>query len=207
MTTQQPEALRLTEMLTANEWPGHVTIVSYARECVAELRRQHARIAELEAQLEAIGAGGVSGPLMGRASLSANAVEPVAWQYRSLRDNGAWFDCTKERFEMRCTQPEIWETRALYAAPPTTQAEGWVSVDERLPAKNTEVLICFAESPLPSTGQYTGHAADPAGWCYPNESYLLPGESEKLPDGGDPTVTHWMPLPPLPTSAEGGEHG
>lgn len=181
----------------------------------------HARIAELEAQLEAIGAGGVSGPLMGKpqempdlsaltergakawagvdaqalregrwymvthdgeailcedrrdaekeakdadmawphsgphravqlveastagftaadmatasaqgfrdgvASLSANAGEPVAWQYRSLRDNGAWFDCTKERFEMRCTQPEIWETRALYAAPPTAQAEGW----------------------------------------------------------------------------------
>lgn len=61
----------------------------------------------------------------GVASLSANAGEPVAWQYRSLRDNGAWFDCTKERFEMRCTQPEIWETRALYAAPPTAQAEGW----------------------------------------------------------------------------------
>ncbi len=77
------------------------------------------------AELEAVGAGGVSGPLMGRAALSANAGEPVAWQYRSLRDNGAWFDCTKERFEMRCTQPEIWETRALYAAPPTAQAEGW----------------------------------------------------------------------------------
>ncbi len=71
----------------------------------------------------AVGAGGVSGPLMSRAALSANAGEPVAWQYRSLRDNGAWFDCTKERFEMRCTQPEIWETRALYAAPPTS-AEG-----------------------------------------------------------------------------------
>ena len=83
------------------------------------------RIAELESELEAVGAGGVSGPLVGRASLSANAGEPVAWQYRSLRDNGAWFDCTKERFEMRCTQPEIWETRALYAASPTAQAEGW----------------------------------------------------------------------------------
>ena len=39
------------------------------------------RIAELEAQLEAVGAGGVSGPLMGRAALSANAgSEPVAWR-------------------------------------------------------------------------------------------------------------------------------
>lgn len=37
------------------------------------------RVAELEAQLEAIGAGGVSGPLMGRASLAASAgSEPVA---------------------------------------------------------------------------------------------------------------------------------
>ena len=98
--------------------------------------------------------------------------------------------------------------KPLYlAAPPTAQAGRWVSVEERLPAKNTEVLICFAESTLPSTGQYTGHAADPAGWCYPKESYLWPGESEKLPDGGAPTVTHWMPLPPLPTSAEGVEHG
>ena len=43
---QQPEALRLAGMLTADEWPGSVTLVSYARECVAELRRQHA---ELEA--------------------------------------------------------------------------------------------------------------------------------------------------------------
>ena len=51
MDTKQPEALRLAEMLTANEWPGHVTLVGYARECVAELRSQHARIAELESQL------------------------------------------------------------------------------------------------------------------------------------------------------------
>ena len=41
-TKQQPEALRLAEMLTADEWPGSVTLVSYAQECVAELLRQHA---------------------------------------------------------------------------------------------------------------------------------------------------------------------
>ena len=64
----QPEALRLAELLTADEWPGNMTLVSYARECVAELRRQHTRIAELESELEAVGAGGVSGPLMGIAA-------------------------------------------------------------------------------------------------------------------------------------------
>ena len=113
----KPEALDLADWLEA------VGGGPSAKRCAALLREQHARIAELESELEAVGAGGVSGPLMGRAALSANAGEPVAWQYRSLRDNGAWFDCTKERFEMRCTQPEIWETRALYAAPPTS-AEG-----------------------------------------------------------------------------------
>ena len=42
MSKQQPDALRLAAMLTADEWPGSVTLVSYARECVAELLRQHA---------------------------------------------------------------------------------------------------------------------------------------------------------------------
>ena len=49
MTTKQPEALRLAEMLTADEWPGSVTLVSYARECVAELLRQHAENETLRA--------------------------------------------------------------------------------------------------------------------------------------------------------------
>ena len=49
MTPAQPEALRLAEMLTADEWPGSVTLVSYARECVAELLRQHAENETLRA--------------------------------------------------------------------------------------------------------------------------------------------------------------
>ena len=51
-TTQQPEALRLAEILDKYA-------LNPLREVAAELRRQHARVAELEAQLEAIGAGGV----------------------------------------------------------------------------------------------------------------------------------------------------
>lgn len=66
-------------------------------------RRQHARIAELEAQLEAIGAGGVSGPLMGQPQampdLSALTERGAkAWagvDARELRDGGA--DMSKER--------------------------------------------------------------------------------------------------------------
>ena len=60
------------------------------------------------------------------ASLSANAGEPVAWQYRSLPDvGGVWFECSKERADQRAAHPERWEVRPLYAAPPTAQAEGW----------------------------------------------------------------------------------
>mgnify|MGYP000069392943 CR=1 FL=1 len=73
----------------------------------------------LDAQLAAISAGGVSGPLIGRAALSANAGEPVAWQYRSLPDvGGVWFECSKERAEQRAAHPDRWEVRPLYAAPP-----------------------------------------------------------------------------------------
>ena len=115
----QPEALDLADWLEA------VGGGPSAKRCAALLREQYARIAELESELEAVGAGGVSGPLMGRASLSANAGDPVAWQYRSLPDvGGVWFDCTKERADLRAARPEILEVRALYAAPPTAQALG-----------------------------------------------------------------------------------
>jgi hypothetical protein len=59
MTTEQPEALRLAEILEGDYCPDWL----YERgvdEVSAELRTQHARITELEAQLEAVGAGGVS---------------------------------------------------------------------------------------------------------------------------------------------------
>ena len=58
----QPEALDLANWLEA------VGGGPSAKRCAALLREQHARISELEAQLEAIGAGGVSGPLMGIAA-------------------------------------------------------------------------------------------------------------------------------------------
>ena len=56
----KPEALDLADWLEA------VGGGPSAKRCAALLREQHARIADLEAQLEAIGAGGVSGPLIGQ---------------------------------------------------------------------------------------------------------------------------------------------
>ena len=83
MTDKQPEALRLADELEAEFAQGRISNHT-GRKAATELRRQHARIAELETQLEAIGAGGVSGPLMGCASIAASAgSEPVAhlWQH------------------------------------------------------------------------------------------------------------------------------
>ena len=154
----------------------------------------------------------------GVASLSANAGEPVAWQYRSLRDNGAWFDCTKERFEMRCTQPEIWETRALYAAPPTAQAEGWTKLPWQLPEPGMPVLLDIGKKyPIRAmlAAKHTVQAADDdtdwGEYVEADDMYYAPEgwyEWNQCEDNHwrvTETPRAWMPLPP--TSAEGVEHG
>ena len=130
MSKKQPESLRLAEMLTADEWPGSVTLVSYARECVAELLRQHARITELESQLAQrfdaadMATAAAQGFRDGVASLSANAGEPV---YQARYQKGFWQDSSRERCEYlqhpEITCAEDWETRILYTRPPTS-AEG-----------------------------------------------------------------------------------
>lgn len=110
-------------------------------------------------------------------------------------------DVLRERIEalqnridaMKETQPE----------PVVLDSLVWVDVKRRLPRKNTEVLVFFKESSLPSTGQYTGRASDHKGWCYPKENRLWPGDHPDFPNGGWPTVTHWMPLPPPPAAQEG----
>lgn len=69
MSAQQDEALRLADALEQGTY-----LLSVERDATAaELRRLHAKVAELEAQLEAIGAGGV-GPLMAR----GHAEQPAA---------------------------------------------------------------------------------------------------------------------------------
>ena len=100
----QPEALKLADALEAVEggW-------SVADKCCAELRRQHARIADLEAQLEAIGAGGVSGPLIGQPQampdLSALTERGAkAWagvDAQALRE-GRWYMVTHDGVATLC---------------------------------------------------------------------------------------------------------
>ena len=68
MTTQQTEALQcaadLEYSISHHGKQDAFTLNAYS--AMKMVRSQHARIADLEAQLEAIGAGGVSGPLIGQ---------------------------------------------------------------------------------------------------------------------------------------------
>ena len=107
----------------------------------------------LEAQLEAIGAGGVSGALMG------------------------------------------------IAAPPTAQAEGWRPISTA--PKDGALIVLGARNGV-WLGKYlpvyqSGYRPE-----NPWSSMLLNHDhmAERYT-----RPTHWMPLPPPPTSAEGVEHG
>ena len=71
--TQQPEALDLAD------WLIGVGGGPSAQRAAALLRSQHARITELEAQLEAVGAGGV-GPLIADAGFDAADMATAAAQ-------------------------------------------------------------------------------------------------------------------------------
>ena len=70
MTTQQTDALQcaadLEYSIARHGMQDAFTLNAYR--AMKMVLTQHARIADLEAQLEAIGAGGVSGPLVGRAA-------------------------------------------------------------------------------------------------------------------------------------------
>ena len=167
----------------------------------------------------AIGAGGVSGPLVGRVPLSANAGEPVAWQYRRLPDvGGVWFECSKERAEQRAAHPDRWEVRPLYAAPPTAQAEGWTKLPGQLPGPGMPVLLDIGKKyPIRAmwAAKHTVQAADDdtdwGEYVEEDDMYYAPEgwyEWNQCEDNHwrvTETPRAWMPLPP--TSAEGVEHG
>ena len=134
--TKQNNALRQADELEVGI-PFAPSIVQNERalreRSAAELRRQHARIAELEAQLDAIGAGGVE-PLRPRQCLHSIS-EPSAWV--SVKDRlpepgmAVLLDIGKKT-----------PIRAMWAAKHTVEAHdeadpGWCDYDE-----TTDMYYC-----------------------------------------------------------------
>ena len=122
--TQQPEALRLAHALSggkliddSTEWADTLHAAD------AELRRQHSRIAELEEQLSAIGAGGVE-PLRKQAAETSNDILTMADaliiqrtadardadRYRWLRDNDLYVNKELEPV-VRLQLNAIWDVK------------------------------------------------------------------------------------------------
>ena len=169
----QPVALKLAEMLPANESLGHETLVSYARECVAELLTQHARITELESQLAQrfdaadMATAAAQGFRDGVASLSANAGEP-----RNAIDRDALIDAIAQGLHgtWHCTR--VWEAWHV----------GTMSQDDFEPVDESETPTEIADAVLallaaqPAAQQGVAYAALPtsshAGRVY-EEGFLI----------------------------------
>ena len=108
MSTQQTDALQCAADLEYSI-PRHRiqdAFILAAYKTLKMVRTQHARIADLEAQLEAIGAGGVSGPLIGQPQAMPDLSQLTergakAWagvDAQGLREGGA--DMSKERDDL-----------------------------------------------------------------------------------------------------------
>ena len=101
--TQQPEALRLARKFEEVGFMGDHRFAKdhWCRQAAAELRSQHARIKELEAQLSAIGAGGVE-PLRKQASTADVADERDAFEkWLRIKPCGAAHDFGWEAWKAR----------------------------------------------------------------------------------------------------------
>ncbi len=252
----QPEALRLAQEL--DEVPETGGDPDSIQECAAELRRQHTRIAELEAQLESIGAGGVNGPLMGQPQAMPDLSQlkergAKAWagvDAQGLRA-GRWYMVNKDGMATLCAdeadaQREAADAQAIWpgmgphsavqlvdagraslqssgfsaedmatasaqgfrdgvasTAPPAAQAEGWRLI-ATAPKDGTYLLLWEQYSTNPFVGCWAFGA-----WTVSHEHVDAEGgwDGANVVDALSMPITHWMPIPAPPTSAEGVEHG
>ena len=222
------ETALLYEELRAAIDDGHESMTH--ADALAEIAAIREENEKLHAQLEAIGAGGVSGPLIGRASLSANAGEPTEGAFQralSIRAAQGWklggdkvpVLYTDEINGEQVCRDDLWLcTTAALAAPPTAQAEGWTKLPGQLPEPGMPVLLDIGKKyPIRAmwAAKHTVQAADDdTDWgeyveaddmYYAPEGWYEWNQCEENHWRVTETPRAWMPLPP--TSAEGVEHG
>lgn len=187
-STQKPESLRLADKYEAHGFLGDHRFAKdhWCIQAAAELRRQHARIAELEAQLEAIGAGGVE-PLRKREEPTALVPdERKAFEkWLSIKPCGAAHDfgwaAWRARAALAATQPAAQGMDALTPAARDVlaerqrqiSAEGWTpeSDDRYAEGDMSDAAGCyalhafFAEAPTSSPPAWWPWAAQ---WWKPS---------------------------------------
>ena len=163
---QQAEALRLADELV-EPIDGFQEPTILEASAAAELRRQHARIAELEAELEAVGAGGV-GPLRKQAA-APQAVQdavPLFW-VRLLRDGlyeGPVHNNSVGGKMLRDEKPGEWHPLYLHTAPAHpaegVPAQGGTPGPWRVRKRTNDVggvLDCFVTAPDCQGRAYDAH--------------------------------------------------
>ena len=95
--TQKPEALRLVDKYEIEGFLGDHRFAQelWCRQAAAELRRLHPLVAELEAQLEAIGAGGVE-PLR---TLHASQAQDAARLLYATKDYDGFVHLERDKYD------------------------------------------------------------------------------------------------------------
>ena len=143
MNTQQPNALHLAHSLSGGKLIDNSTEwADTLHAAAAELRHQHARIADLEAQLAAIGAGGVE-PLRKKAATQADALIDINSLTRytvGRRGNGPMHTFAHpEGPYLRYTEVEA----AMAAMKPRV----WTAEKAEIPADDQELLLSVLSCP------------------------------------------------------------
>ena len=188
------EIALMYEELRAAIDDGHESMTH--ADALAEIAAIRAENVYLRAQLESIGAGGVSDPLMGCASIATNAgSEPVATVFtmEALAPGGG------VKYHATVHEPLPAGTKLYtHPSPPRGMLGGWISVEERLPESDVPVLA--------HNGKWTGVAAWMSGdYLEPLERWQ--DEHREFIEMMGPAVTHWTPLPLPPTTSAGSGKG
>ena len=118
--------------------------------------------------------------------------------------DGAWTAlCEYGRSPCPVVTQEIIDRLAAYEdtgfTPEEVQQMRWIPVEERLPEKMGEYIVCV-DGEVKSDAYCMLEGIER--WlCYDgsiNALYIDPYSSKPLRDGPYPRVTHWMPLPEAP---------
>ena len=197
MTTQQTDALQcaadLEYSIARHGMQDAFTLNAYR--AMKMVRTQQARITDLEAQLEAIGAGGVSGPPIGQPQAMPDLSQ--------LTERGAkaWAGVDAQGLREGFTAADMATASAqgFRDGVAKDQQAMWRHI-ETAPKDGSYLLLWEQYSEAPFVGYWSGGS-----WSVSHEHVDAEGgwNGANVVDALSMPITHWMPLPPAPGPADG----